>query len=900
MSQNITLNGNNYIIPDVADDDWGQNLTDFFVAIPQGVLQKTGGAFTLSADVDFGAAFGLKSLYYKSRTANTAQSGIVRLANNGDAVAWRNAANSGDLTLYVNASDELIFNGTPVSGIVVVDTNSIDLTFTAPNLSADLRLDGGTLTIGVAGVKVTDLGIADAQISLTAAIAYSKLNLSNSIVNGDINAAAAIDYSKINVPTNAIALNKLAALTINRAVASDASGVLTASATTDTELGYLSGVTSNVQTQIGDRVLKAGDTMTGALHLPNGTGAAPALTGTDTDTGLYFGSDVLNVSTGGTLRLSFRSTDVLSTVPLLGPTGTAAAPGHGFSSEVNTGLFLGGAGQLNITCAGTNAWGITTSGILPANNNAKDVGTLSNSLRSVYIATGAVFKATGGGTNNVQIEPPATVTASYRIALPSDAPTALNQIMRVSALGTPNTLEWGASGGGVYEYVAYTVGTASGSYTGSLTVYDLPFSYAADGKTLSVFYNGQQLVVGVDYNETSTTRITTTSPLVSGGKIWFRTISAPVAPSVATNYREDYIVGTPSGSYTGSLTVFNLTNSYNVGGNNLMVTLDGDVQTKGASVDYVETGSTVVTFNNTLIAGQKVSFIWSQSVGNAGVNTGTAGQVAYYAGGGNVVSGTSTVTISGNQMLHADGSVSLPAMSFASDPDTGIFWDSANQLNIATNGTARWKISNTALFTDSNSVIYNANGAAATPSYTFQNDPDTGFFRSAGNSIGIAAGGSQIGYLSFDGVALKGTITNDSAAAGYIGQYVESVVSVATSGLATGTWGDMTSISLTAGDWDVTYMLYSGRGASATLSAARSLISTTAGNSSAGLVEGSNHYYRTIPTADTGGATVGTNVIAGYRMSVASTTTVYAKAYFDWTGSTSPSWGGRISARRVR
>lgn len=59
-----------------------------------------------------------------------------------------------------------------------------------------------------------------------------------SIVDGDIS------------PTAAIALSKLEALTANRAVATDASGGVVVSAVTDTELGYVGGVTSAIQTQI--------------------------------------------------------------------------------------------------------------------------------------------------------------------------------------------------------------------------------------------------------------------------------------------------------------------------------------------------------------------------------------------------------------------------------------------------------------------------------------------------------------------------------------------------------------------------------------------------------------------------------------------------------------------------
>jgi len=63
-----------------------------------------------------------------------------------------------------------------------------------------------------------------------------------SIVNADINASAAI------------ALSKLAAVTASRALVSDASGFVSASSVTSTELGYVSGVTSAIQTQLGNKI----------------------------------------------------------------------------------------------------------------------------------------------------------------------------------------------------------------------------------------------------------------------------------------------------------------------------------------------------------------------------------------------------------------------------------------------------------------------------------------------------------------------------------------------------------------------------------------------------------------------------------------------------------------------
>lgn len=56
-------------------------------------------------------------------------------------------------------------------------------------------------------------------------------------------------------------------LTASRALTSNSSKVLTSSSVTDTELGYLSGVTSSVQTQLTSKLNKSGDTMTGNLSM---------------------------------------------------------------------------------------------------------------------------------------------------------------------------------------------------------------------------------------------------------------------------------------------------------------------------------------------------------------------------------------------------------------------------------------------------------------------------------------------------------------------------------------------------------------------------------------------------------------------------------------------------------
>ena len=83
----------------------------------------------------------------------------------------------------------------------------------------------------------------------------------SAISNTDIDAAAAIARSKLAsgtnyawVTNNASGVMSESTVTASRAVATDANGLPTASATTATELGYVSGVTSAIQTQLNAKL----------------------------------------------------------------------------------------------------------------------------------------------------------------------------------------------------------------------------------------------------------------------------------------------------------------------------------------------------------------------------------------------------------------------------------------------------------------------------------------------------------------------------------------------------------------------------------------------------------------------------------------------------------------------
>lgn len=299
MASTIVFNSVSYSVAAEGDSNWGPDLSLYLIAIASHSLQKSAGNFTLTAEANFGATYGLKSAYYKSQATNPASTGILRLGN-AENISWRNAANNADLALTVNASNLLQFNGSSIllpgiGSIVNADVNaSAAIAYSKLNLATSIVNADISASAAIAYSKLSlTNSILNADIGAAAAIAYSKLNLSTSIVNADINAAAAIAYSKLNLGTSivnadisasaAIALSKLAATTVSRALVSDASGVISPATTTSTEIGYVNGVTSAIQTQLDGKIAKSTFTTKGDLPITTAASTVTRLPVSGTD-----------------------------------------------------------------------------------------------------------------------------------------------------------------------------------------------------------------------------------------------------------------------------------------------------------------------------------------------------------------------------------------------------------------------------------------------------------------------------------------------------------------------------------------------------------------------------------------------------------------------------------------
>jgi len=218
----------------------------------------------------------------------TGGSGFVQLANQSSAPSTP----SSSLRIYASSLNGFCWRGTDGFTHEISHAGTANRTYTLPDAT-------GTFTFIAATQTLTNKTIDADQNTIT------------NIENADIKAAAGI------------AVSKLAALTASRAVASDASGFLTASSATSTELGYLSGVTGNVQSQLDDRLLLDGSNspMTGYLTLfGDPVNPLEAATKSYVDSlaaGLKWKSPVRVATTAnGTLASDFENGDTIDGVTL--------------------------------------------------------------------------------------------------------------------------------------------------------------------------------------------------------------------------------------------------------------------------------------------------------------------------------------------------------------------------------------------------------------------------------------------------------------------------------------------------------------------------------------------------------------------------------------------------------
>lgn len=202
------------------------------------------------------------------------------------------------------------------------------------------------------------------------------------------------------------------------------------------------------------------------------------------------------------------------------------------------------------------------------------------------------------------------------------------------------------------------------------------------------------------------------------------------------------------------------------------------------------TGSTTQTVVMPVVTTLALGMAWvivNNSTGVVTVNSSGGNLIATVAAGQNVtiqcilLTGTTAASWNAHRQtgLFPDGTVGLPGMAFLSDPDNGFYRIGANNWGASAAGAKILDFSATGLGVVG--TVLNGNGTVSLPAFSFTSDPDSGVYRIGANNLGVAVNAAKVLDIGTGGLAVTGatsTTTTDTAAS-----FIPSGSSVPTNGM---------------------------------------------------------------------------------------------------------------------
>lgn len=534
------------------------------------------------------------------------------------------------------------------------------------NVATSVAITGD---IGITNAGLTSITgdvIVNADVNSSAAIAYSKLNLSNSILNADINSSAAIAVSKLSAGTNDFVLTTVAgvptwAIPQDAIDGSGTTGKLAEWSDSDT---LTDGPTAadvllrSILTTEGDVYFRNASIVTRLARGADGqvlTATASTVSWADAASGghviedegtpltardnLDFVGDAVTVTDAAPdTKVTINSTTRAEEAYVVGDALDNYSGSTTVFDLVQT--YTLGAGDLTVFVNGllqlegasndyveTDTDTITFNSALIVADNVQ-VGIVQAGT-AIITPTGAIerreeFSAAGGdetftlttgtytlGGKNLRVH----VNGAIQLLTTNYTEDSTTTFRFASGLTASDTVSasWIEGQSSVITATAATEVRQNFSAAGGAETFTLTggAAFTPGGDNLKVYLDGVLLQITDDYTEVGTTQVSfsVAQAPTAGQKVALVAITETGRLGTPKNRREEAVA-------TASQTLFSLPFSYTAGGEDLEVYNDGVLMKVGAANDYVETSPTSITFNTGRTLDSKVTFIAKGTIQN--------------------------------------------------------------------------------------------------------------------------------------------------------------------------------------------------------------------------------------------------------------------------------------------
>jgi len=579
-------------------------------------------------------------------------------------------------------------------------------------------------------------------------------------------------------------------------------------------------------------------------------------------------------------------------------------------TEINdTQIFPGSSNQiLGVNNAGTSDEYKTLSGTSNEITVTHGVGSITLSTPQAIATTsspsfqqitlgstslgGVVFNDTEATSKTVTLEAPTTITSSYVLKLPTSQSSG-TQILTNDGSGN---LSWSTSSGSgtvnsgtAGRFSLYSTSTNAVSDTYVQNTHNITLAIASQGSrsadlAITIPNPGNAVTTANILSDTDTNSYTLSGTYTLSNAL---TITPTTNQLILGTTRTATISAVQPATASRTYTFPDLSGNYNVVG-------DSGTQTIGGT----KTFSSALTINPTTN-----QLVLGGSSGNSNTISSTApattsrtwtipdisGNATFSAlEGTQTFSGSktfsSTLTMSGATI--AMGSNKITGLAAASASGDALSWGNAFTIPAIT-------VSTTAAA--ETAIHFQDNGTNTFEYYSQRAGGTTDHLRVFGylnNKILL----DIVNTATTSQVAITGTNTNDSAASGNVGEYISATVLRAAAITTTNStaFQSLTSISLTAGDWDVTGVAAEFGGTATTGFDLEVYVGT-----SATAADGAYAVNIGETTSTSNGNGDSGTCIPNVRISLSTTTTVYIMVVTQFTTGTGKVYG-RISARRIR